>query len=118
MARIKANIVAVTVFIDGSVTALFFKGRDESGKQVWRKEFAKWYGDMHRAGHKMRVDVIWRSDAEWPRCGCPDLHAAPNAFAGMFAKEGEGRTLESISFEPYTLNIANKKARASFKAQG
>lgn len=118
MPRIKPNIVAVTVFIDGQPSALFFKGTEpEHSRQTWRGYLADWVAGMIRDGHTIKYDMFWRSDAQWPACGCPQKWAAPNAFNGMLAKEGAGRRLEDIRFEAMWNNKpGNKKAHASFKA--
>lgn len=121
MSRIRPNIVAVTVFIDGQASALFLKGYDNpKGPQTWRHQLGEWYGGMIRDGHTIKYDMFWRSDAEWPDCGCPDKRAAPNAFQAMFDKEGRGRRLEDIRFEPLRLDRTTysktKMTHATFKA--
>ena len=122
MPRIKANIVAVTVKIDAQASALFLKGYDNpKGPQTWRHELGSWAGEMIQAGHTIKYDMFWRSDAPWPACGCPQKRAAPNAFQGMLDKEGAGRRLEDIRFEPLRLDrltySKTKMTHATFKAQ-
>ncbi len=115
MSRIKANIVAVTAFIDGEPSCLFFNGTNE--QYSWYDLYCQWRIRMQSDGHKVKMDMRWRSGAAWPDCGCEDKWASPNAFSAMFDKEGAGRKLEDISFEPYRYNLKNTKARARFKAQ-
>lgn len=117
MPRVRPNIVAVTVKIDGEASALFFQGfRNTKVIQSWRHDLGNWASGMINAGHTIEYDMFWRSAEPWPACGCPDIWAAPNQFSAMFAKEGAGRRLEDIRFEPYRYTPSNKKAVASFKA--
>lgn len=114
VARIKANVVAQLVIIDGEANCLFFDGSE--GDRFWRINRARWFAEMHKSGHTIKFGITWRSDAPWPDCDCGQLWASPAAFQGMLDKEGRGRRIEEIRFEPYRYNYKNKNAHATFRA--
>lgn len=115
MPRIKANIIAAIVKIDGSTEALFFNGTNHD--RSWRELFDEWFIRMDNDGHKIKIIRLWRSDQEWPFCNCSQTWASPNQMGMMFYREGRNRKLEDIKFEPYRMTPESKNTVAKFSSK-